>query len=429
RIEIVKGPRSTLYGSDAMGGTVNVITRRHDGSGAALQSRLGAFGTRDVTGSAQYSAAAGGLRLQASQLESDGFAPHNDSTEDRGHRNTTINAGGDLALGAVTLAARAWNAQGNTEYLEDPNPFCFPCAYTSPAALDFHNRALAVEGGWNAATLESRLHLEQTLDENEIVAGIFAPSTTRNERSQARWHNAWTPAQWARLSLGLETAHERTTGSGLTEVRDVNTVYLQDELNAGAHRALVAASALDHEAFGTVRLWNLEYGYELATDTRLSLGAGTGFRAPNVFERFFPGFGNPDLRPERARSYELGLRQNFGPAQRLDLRAFRTDYQDLIAFDPATFLAGNVSRVTLITDAGHAIPVLNSRSGLRALVFGTGNPDTVKVPYRTANAGQTRAHGWQHFDHEHWSCDVLFDYWTISGDAWAKEELRQLGES
>lgn len=51
-----------------------------------------------------------------------------------------------------------------------------------------------------------------------------------------------------------------------------------------------------------------------------------------------------------------------------------------------TQVAGNVSRVTLITDAGHAIPVLNNRSGLRALVFGTGNPDTVKVPYLTANA-------------------------------------------
>jgi rod shape-determining protein MreC len=48
-------------------------------------------------------------------------------------------------------------------------------------------------------------------------------------------------------------------------------------------------------------------------------------------------------------------------------------------------VAGNVSRVTFITDAGHAIPVLNNRSGLRALVFGTGNPDTVKVPYLTAN--------------------------------------------
>lgn len=51
-----------------------------------------------------------------------------------------------------------------------------------------------------------------------------------------------------------------------------------------------------------------------------------------------------------------------------------------------TQVAGNVSRVTLITDAGHAIPVLNNRSGLRALVFGTGNSDTVKVPYLTANA-------------------------------------------
>jgi hypothetical protein len=49
--------------------------------------------------------------------------------------------------------------------------------------------------------------------------------------------------------------------------------------------------------------------------------------------------------------------------------------------------------------------------------------------YRLLAAGQPRAHGFQHFDHEHWSCDLLFDYWTISGDAWAREELRQLGES
>ncbi|MBL8722587.1 MAG: hypothetical protein JNK49_01000 [Planctomycetes bacterium] len=49
--------------------------------------------------------------------------------------------------------------------------------------------------------------------------------------------------------------------------------------------------------------------------------------------------------------------------------------------------------------------------------------------YRTLNQGRPRAHGWEHFDHEHWSNDLLFDYWTMSGDAWAKEELRQLGES
>ncbi len=59
--------------------------------------------------------------------------------------------------------------------------------------------------------------------------------------------------------------------------------------------------------------------------------------------------------------------------------------------------------------------------------FLTGNDPY--AAYRTLRAGQPRAHGWEHFDHEHWSCDLLFDYWTMSGDAWAKEELRQLGES
>jgi hypothetical protein len=49
--------------------------------------------------------------------------------------------------------------------------------------------------------------------------------------------------------------------------------------------------------------------------------------------------------------------------------------------------------------------------------------------YRSLSDGQPKAHGWQHFDHEHWSTDLLFDYWTLSGDAWAKEELRQLGQS
>ncbi len=49
--------------------------------------------------------------------------------------------------------------------------------------------------------------------------------------------------------------------------------------------------------------------------------------------------------------------------------------------------------------------------------------------YRSLSLGQPRAHGWEHFDHEHWSTDLVFDYWTLTGDAWAKEELRQLGQS
>ena len=345
RIEIVRGPRSTLYGSDAMGGVVHIITRRRGGTTAALQTRYGSYGTLEVAGGGAFGTDTAGLRLHAAQLDSRGFAPHRDSTAERGHRNTTLDAHGDLQFGPVRLDAGAWNAQGKSEYLEDADPFCFPCRYTSPAALDFHNRALAAGAGWSPLEpLESKLTLEQTLDELRIVEGIYTGTHTRNERTQARWQNDWRPADWTRLSLGLERAHERTEAGGVTEVRDADAVYLADELIAGAHRGLLAGSVLDHEAFGSVALWNAEYGYELPTGTRLSVGAGTGFRAPNVIERFFPGFGNPGLRPERARSYEAGVRQHLGQALRVELRVFRTDYDDLIAFDPSTFLAGNVSR-------------------------------------------------------------------------------------
>ena len=71
-------------------------------------------------------------------------------------------------------------------------------------------------------------------------------------------------------------------------------------------------------------------------------------------------------------------------------------------------------------------PHWTSPESLGRRAFQTNDP---YAAYRTLNAGQPRAHGWEHFDHEHWSCDLLFDYWTVSGDAWAQEELRQLGES
>ena len=340
RIEIVRGPRSTLYGSDAMGGVVQIITRRATGTTLDAQARYGSYDTGELAAGGTFGGEAASARLHAARLDSRGFAPHRDSARERRHHNTTLDARGDWRLGTVALGASAWNAEGRTQYLEDSDPFCFPCTYDAPAALDFHNRALAADARWAPReALDAALTLENTLDQNEVVEGAFAGNRTRNERTLARWQGTRTDPG-LRLALALERAHERTLAGGVTESRDATSAALSGELSRGRHRALLAGSLLDHDAFGTVRLWNAEYGYVLGA-TRWSLGAGVGFRAPNVVERFFPGFGNPDLRPERARSYEAGVRRALGRGQ-VELRAFRTDYEDLIEFDPATFLAGNV---------------------------------------------------------------------------------------
>jgi vitamin B12 transporter len=343
RIEVVRGPRSTLYGSDAMGGVVQIITRRGAGGAAGAEMRYGSYDTRELSATADSGGDAARARLHVARLDSRGFSPHTDTEAQRAHDNTTLDARADWQAGSVALGASAWNAQGRSEYLEDDNAFCFPCAYDDPAALDFHNRALAAQARWAPReSLAAALIVERTLDENEVVEGAFTGSRTRNERAAARWQGT-SSLEGSRATLSLERGRERTVGGGVTEERDVNSAALSEELALGAHRALLAGSLLDHEAFGTARLWNAEYGYELPTATRLSLGAGVGFRAPNVIERFFPNFGNPDLRPEGARSYEAGVRQPLGGAQ-LELRAFRIEYSDLIQFDPATLAAGNVGR-------------------------------------------------------------------------------------
>jgi vitamin B12 transporter len=341
RIEIVRGPRSTLYGSDAMGGVVHVITRRHDGTATDAQARYGSYETGELSASGAFGAEQAGAQLHVARLDSRGYVPHTDGASERAHDNTTVDARGEWRAGALTLGASAWNAQGRSEYLEDSDPSCFPCTYDDPAALDFHNRALGAEVRWQPRErLDTALTLERTLDENEVVEGAFAGGTTRNERTQARWQSDWRATPGSRLSLALEHARERTLAGGVAESRDASGITVTDELTRGRHRALLAGSVYDHDAFGTARLWNAEYGYDLGR-TRLSLGAGVGFRAPNVIERFFPGFGNPDLGPERARSYEAGVRRQLGNAH-VELRAFRTDYEDLIQFDPAILLAGNV---------------------------------------------------------------------------------------
>jgi vitamin B12 transporter len=340
RIEIVRGPRSTLYGSDAMGGVVQIITRRPAGAAFDAQARYGSYETGEASATAGFGGPDAGARVHAARLDSRGYAPHSDSADERRHHNTTLDARGDWRLGGVTLEAGAWSAQGRSEYLEDSDPFCFPCVYDDPAALDFRNRALSAGARWAPREeLEAALRVEHALDQNQVVEGAFAGARTRNERTLARWQGTRT-LPGARLVLGLEHAHERTVAGGVAESRDASAASVSAELWRGRHRAVLAGSLLEHDAFGSEPVWNAEYGYALGA-ARWSLGAGTGFRAPNAIERFFPGFGNPDLGPERARSYEAGVRRQLGNAH-VELRAFRTDYEDLIQFDPAILLAGNV---------------------------------------------------------------------------------------
>ena len=130
------------------------------------------------------------------------------------------------------------------------------------------------------------------------------------------------------------------------------TYYLQDQLEAGKNRLLLAAGVAHYSAFGDHATWNAEYGYAVTTDTLLILSAGTAFRAPSATDRF--GFGGtPDLKPESSRNFEVGIKSRLDAHQEVTFAAFQNSIDDLIVFvnDPSNLFFGgenqNVDRARI----------------------------------------------------------------------------------
>jgi vitamin B12 transporter len=329
RVEIVKGPRSSLYGSEAIGGVINVITR----SPAAFSAEVGAsrYDQRELHAAAGFGNERGDLSLVADALETDGFPPVVGSDIDRGYDNVNANIRGGINVGGARLSARHWQTSGNSEYLD---------FFLAPVDQDFETRvttlALDVPAGarWDTSIQLSRLH--DDIEQNP------SPDFVRTDRDTLDWQNTLRLAHGHELVAGLELTDEETAGETFGLVLDdgsgnghvdteVYEAYVADNFDVGAHSFMLALRHTDHSDFGTHDTWNVEYGWQFAPATRLTAGVGTAFRAPDSTDRY--GFaGNPDLRPEESRNIELGLRHRIGAYQTLSFQLFDDEIDDLIDF-------------------------------------------------------------------------------------------------
>jgi vitamin B12 transporter len=341
RVEIVKGPRSTLYGTDAIGGVINVITRSYADTGFGAATGYGRYDTLLATAGGGFGGTLGELAFSANWLDSAGFPARTIDDTDRGHDNTSFTLKGRTQLGAVNLGARYWQAAGTTEYSD---------FILTPVDQDFENRVAAVDATlaptqrWSSRVTVS--HIEDEIEQNQAdFLGNFVRLQTR--RNAGDWQNDVRIGEHQLLTSGVLVTREETISTEsfapFDEDTDTGMVFAQDRIDAGRHDLLLAAAYIDHETFGEETTWNAEYGIDVTSGTRLVAAAGTGFRAPDSTDRF--GFGgNPDLDPEHSRNYEFSLVQRLGERQQLRLSAFRNEIDDLILFvvtDPVTFEGRN----------------------------------------------------------------------------------------
>ena len=355
RIEIVKGPRSSLHGSEAIGGVINIITRR-GAAGTEFGARVqaGRYGTRGASANLSWQEEGFGAGISATTLRVDGFPTFRDSDEKRGFDNDAVNAWVRGTLGALELEASHWQATGNAEYAD---------FFRAPQDQDFTNRLSRVRLGWRGRDWRSALTVSRFLDRIEQGELAFDPDDfVETERDSVDWQNDLDLVPWLELTAGVTLSREQAAGQSFGAVlesapgrgeakRDEDAVYLQAGIDLGAHRLVAAGRHTDHDVFGGVNTWNLEWGAPLGTDWELVAGLGRGFRAPSSSDLYAFG-GNPDLEPEVSRSVDLGIRYRPNPDHELELALFRNEINDLIEyFDPDGFMGPLPGRNENIGDA------------------------------------------------------------------------------
>jgi vitamin B12 transporter len=324
RIEVVKGPRSSLYGTDAIGGVINVITRRGGDDAWSTTVGYGDYDTRQASLN-------GGLELGGTELDfgvawmdSAGFPTRTTSDTDRGFDNLSTTAQLRTSVGAADVSLWYWRSAGTTEYSD---------FFLTPVDQDFASSTAAAEVsfalGDDAQVSVTASHFDDSIDQNQ------SPDYLRTRRdsidAQADWRASAVQSLGAGAMYTREDAGSLSYGEKMQADTGTVNLYVQDRIETGAHRALLAVGYTDHETAGNAFTWNAEYGYTWRGATLLYGLAGTGFRAPDATDRY--GFGgNPALEPERSLNLEAGIRHRAPGGHTLSLAAFRNQIDELIEF-------------------------------------------------------------------------------------------------
>lgn len=348
RIELVRGPRSSLYGSDAIGGVIQIFTRKGGSNeGATLTVGAGSHNTQQLSASATLGADDTRLNLSAAYFDTQGFSHRREEEvsapddDDDAYRNSSA---------SMSLAHR----------FNPDNLFSISVS---------HNQGEAEYDGWSllynefvlssaSAALESKLtdawkstlRLGYFIDESNEKSdepGYLYGSETETERRSLSWQHDVSLAERQLLVVGADYYRDEVDSTiqySEDSVDDLG-VFVQYRVGIAAWDFSAGLRHDDHEGFGSHRTGNLAAGWQLTEHYRLIASYGTAFKAPSLNDLYydvpFAGRGNPDLEPEESASSELELRVSDSWVDYWSVSVFRSDIDDLIVWesDPITYFA------------------------------------------------------------------------------------------
>ena len=358
RVEVLRGARSAVYGSDAIGGVIQIFTRRSAGEGLQGRVRLAA-GNKGVW---ERSAGVSGgdentrFNLSASLDEMTGFdRTHNSYSSDADHdayRNKAIS----FSLSHVfneqfSAGVNVLDQRGKTEY---DNPFGrFDMnTFTSFAAQPYDEYAVSSTSVFAELQaneqLTSRLELGHSEDKGSSYDKLFSGRDDFDTyRDSAAWLNTFAINTQHTVLAGVDYTKDKlhSTENFEKDSRWNQAVFIQHSYKGEVFGTELGLRHDKNQQFGSENTWNAALSLPVGQSNEFVLSYAEGFRAPTFNDLYYPMYGNPNLKAEKSKSYELQLRSQLADTVRLETSIYQTKIRDQIQYQANNDLRNVEARI------------------------------------------------------------------------------------
>ncbi|MDR2315779.1 MAG: TonB-dependent receptor [Pseudomonas sp.] len=360
RVEVLRGSRSAVYGSDAIGGVIQIFTRRSNGPGLQPRLRMAAGSNQTFQRSVGLSGGNDATRfnLGASLDETAGIDSTGPSFDSDGDHDTYRNRSLNLSLSHTfnerfEAGVNLLDSRGRSEY-DNPYGRLDEATWQSYPQHPYTDFSVSNLGSWFDAQLNDAWHSRLELGHSEnrddkrdkLSDQRFIYNTYRD---QLTWQNDLTFDDRNQLMLGGDWYEDRFHGTAnfSEDSRWNRAAFAQYRFTGERFSSELGVRHDRNQQYGDQTTWNASLTVPLNPRNDILASYSEGFRAPTFNDLYDVQYGNPDLRPEHSKTYELQWRSQLASHTRLEASLYRTDLRDAINYDPTLRRPGNVDNARI----------------------------------------------------------------------------------